>query len=148
MANGTGSRKGKSRVSAHRTHRLSKMPCVVAESPTAVKATAKASRRPSGYAAVATCAAAVSPKPSVVTMRGRSQITIPASIKKALGLEEGDQFEATVRDGGIFLVPVVRYPRAVVEQLQQIAKKAEEHMDELKAYTNVDEMFDDLGIET
>jgi len=32
--------------------------------------------------------------------------------------------------------------------LQQIAKKAEEHMDELKAYTNVDEMFDDLGIET
>ena len=48
-------------------------------------------------------------------IRGRSQITIPADIIKKLGISEGDKFEVMERDGGIFLCPVVVYPKDKIE---------------------------------
>lgn len=47
----------------------------------------------------------------LIEMRGRSQITIPAEMVKNLGIKEGDQFEVIEKDGGIFLCPVVVYPK-------------------------------------
>ena len=44
-------------------------------------------------------------------IRGRSQITIPAEIIKKLGISEGDKFDITEKDGGIFLCPVIVYPK-------------------------------------
>ena len=44
-------------------------------------------------------------------LRSRSQITIPAEIIKHLGISEGDKFEVMEKDGGIFLCPVVIYPK-------------------------------------
>lgn len=59
----------------------------------------------------------------VVELRAKSQITIPSETVKNLGLKTGDQFEVAERDGGIFLIPVVTYPKAYVEKLESEAKK-------------------------
>ena len=52
-------------------------------------------------------------------IRGRSQITIPAEIIKKLGISEGDKFDIVEKDGGIFLCPVIVYPK---DKLLKIAK--------------------------
>ena len=56
-------------------------------------------------------------------LRSRSQITIPAEIIKNLGISEGDKFEIMEKDGGIFLCPVVIYPKEKLMALAQLLKK-------------------------
>ena len=58
-------------------------------------------------------------------LRGRSQITIPAEIIKSLGISEGDKFEVIEKDGGIFLCPVVVYPKDKIKQIAKIIKETE-----------------------
>ena len=80
----------------------------------------------------------------LVEMRARSQITLPSEITKKMGLNEGDKFEVMERDGGVFLCPVVVYPKAKLEKLAQIIK---EHENDISAvYDSVEDMFSDLGI--
>jgi AbrB family looped-hinge helix DNA binding protein len=80
-------------------------------------------------------------------LRSRSQLTIPAEIIRKIGATEGDKFDVMEKDGGIFLCPVVVYPK---EKLKKIAKLIHESKDELssqKKYGNVGEMFADMGID-
>lgn len=80
-------------------------------------------------------------------IRGRSQITIPAEIIKKLGISEGDKFEVMEKDGGIFLCPVVVYPKEKLTQIAKLLKKAEDDLANQKAYDDVTEMFADMGID-
>lgn len=80
-------------------------------------------------------------------IRGRSQITIPAEIIKKLGISEGDKFEVMEKDGGIFLCPVVVYPKKKLTQIAKLLKEAEDDLANQKAYDNITEMFADMGIE-
>lgn len=82
----------------------------------------------------------------LVELRQRSQITIPAEIVKRLNLHEGDQFEVIEKDGGIFLCPVVVYPREKMQEIAKIFKEAKED-ETLKEYDSVEEMFKDMGID-
>lgn len=75
-------------------------------------------------------------------LRSRSQITIPAEIVKSLGVSEGDKFEIYEKDGGIFLCPVVVYPKAKMARIAEIIKESKS-----KEYDSVEEMFSDMGIE-
>lgn len=75
-------------------------------------------------------------------LRSRSQITIPAEIVKRLGVSEGDKFEIYEKDGGIFLCPVVVYPKAKMARIAEIIKESKS-----KEYDSVEEMFSDMGIE-
>ena len=82
----------------------------------------------------------------VVELRAKSQITIPSETVKSLGLKTGDQFEIVEKDGGIFLIPVVTYPKAYVEKLETEARKT---ADEIKSgerpvFDSVDAMMDSL----
>ena len=80
----------------------------------------------------------------LVEMRARSQITLPSEIIRNLGLNEGDKFEAIERDGGVFLCPVVIYPKA---EMTKIAKIIKEHNNNpSNVYESVEGMFKDLGI--
>ena len=80
----------------------------------------------------------------MIEMRSRSQITLPVEIVKKLGINEGDQFEVMERDGGVFLCPVVVYPKAKIEEIANIIK---EHKKNPSAtYDNVEDMFKNLGI--
>lgn len=84
----------------------------------------------------------------MIEIRGRSQITIPSEIVKNLGIKEGDKFEVIEKDGGIFLCPVVVYPKKEMVRIAKLIKEtdAEYNNGELKSYTDVDKMFMDMGI--
>lgn len=80
----------------------------------------------------------------LIEMRARSQFTLPSEITKKLGIGEGDKFEVMERDGGIFLCPVVVYPKAKLEKIAKIIKEHESNP--AAAYESVEEMFRDIGI--
>ncbi|WP_312652527.1 AbrB/MazE/SpoVT family DNA-binding domain-containing protein [Proteiniclasticum sp.] len=84
----------------------------------------------------------------LIEMRGRSQITIPSEIVKNLGIKEGDKFEVIEKDGGIFLCPVVVYPKKEIVRIAKLIKETDVEYKSggLKSYDDVDKMFMDMGI--
>jgi len=79
----------------------------------------------------------------LVELRSRAQLTIPTEIVKEIGAEEGDKFDVVTKDGGIFLCPVVVYPKDKIAKIAKILKGA----DNLKEYDDVEAMFADMGID-
>lgn len=79
-------------------------------------------------------------------IRGRSQITIPAEIIKKLGISEGDKFDITEKDGGIFLCPVIVYPKDKLLKIAKLIKDSEVQLAEQKSFDTVGDMFADMGI--
>ncbi|MCL2605551.1 MAG: AbrB/MazE/SpoVT family DNA-binding domain-containing protein [Defluviitaleaceae bacterium] len=80
----------------------------------------------------------------LVEMRERSQITLPSEIIKKMNICKGDKFEVMERDGGVFLCPVVVYPKS---KLERLAKIINDHKKEPTiVYESVEHMFNDLGI--
>ena len=77
-------------------------------------------------------------------IRGRSQITIPAEIIKKLGISEGDKFDIMEKDGGIFLCPVVVYPK---DKIAKIVKESESDTKKKTAFESVEDLFSDMGID-
>ena len=80
-------------------------------------------------------------------IRGRSQITIPAEIIKKLGISEGDKFEIMEKDGGIFLCPVVVYPKDKMAKIAKIIKETETDVSKQTAFDSVEDLFADMGID-
>ena len=80
-------------------------------------------------------------------IRGRSQITIPSEIIKRLGISEGDKFDITEKDGGIFLCPVVVYPKDKIAKIAKIIKESEADIQTQKAFDSVEDLFADMGID-
>ncbi len=80
-------------------------------------------------------------------IRGRSQITIPAEIIKKLGICEGDKFDIMEKDGGIFLCPVVVYPKDKMEKIAKIIKESETDISNQSAFDSVEDLFADMGID-
>lgn len=80
-------------------------------------------------------------------IRGRSQITIPAEIIKKLGIAEGDKFEVVEKDGGIFLCPVVVYPKDKIAKIAKIIKESEAELENTDAFESVEDLFADMGID-
>ncbi|MBO5743339.1 MAG: AbrB/MazE/SpoVT family DNA-binding domain-containing protein [Clostridia bacterium] len=80
-------------------------------------------------------------------IRGRSQITIPAEIIKKLGISEGDKFEVIEKDGGIFLCPVVVYPKDKLLKIAKIIKESEAFLSSQDGFGTVEDMFADMGID-
>ncbi len=82
-------------------------------------------------------------------LRSRSQITIPAEIIKNLGISEGDKFEIVQEGGGIFLCPVVVYPKEkmlALAKLAKLPKEVEQDTANQKELASVDDMFADMGL--
>ena len=82
----------------------------------------------------------------LVEMRARSQITIPQKISKTLGFKEGDMFEIAIHDDGLFLCPVVVYPKAKMEKISKVLKEHEDN--ESAVYDSVEDMVNNWGSET
>ncbi|MBE6965943.1 MAG: AbrB/MazE/SpoVT family DNA-binding domain-containing protein [Ruminococcaceae bacterium] len=79
-------------------------------------------------------------------IRGRSQITIPAEIIKKLGISEGDKFDIVEKDGGIFLCPVIVYPKDKLLKIAKIIKDSEIELSSQESFDTVEDMFADMGI--
>jgi len=80
----------------------------------------------------------------LIELRARSQITLPNEIIKNLGINEGDKFEVMEREGGVFLCPVVVYPKTKLEKIAKIIKDHEQTPSAV--YNSVGDMFKDMGI--
>jgi len=80
-------------------------------------------------------------------IRGRSQITIPAEIIKKMGISEGDKFDVMEKDGGIFLCPVVVYPKDKLLKIAKLIKDSEKNLSEQQSFDTVEDMFTDMGID-
>ena len=80
-------------------------------------------------------------------IRGRSQITIPSEIIKRLGISEGDKFDIVEKDGGIFLCPVVVYPKDKLLKIAKLIKDSEKELSAQESFDNVENMFADMGID-
>ena len=80
-------------------------------------------------------------------IRGRSQVTIPADIVKKLGISEGDKFDITEKDGGIFLCPVVVYPKDKIAKIAKLIQNADGETAKQTAFESVEDMFADMGID-
>ena len=80
-------------------------------------------------------------------IRGRSQITIPSEIIKKLGISEGDKFEIMEKDGGIFLCPVIVYPKDKIAKIAKILKESESDTKKKTVFESVEDMFSDMGID-
>lgn len=80
----------------------------------------------------------------LIEMRARSQVTLPAEIIKSLGINEGDKFEVMERDGGVFLCPVVVYPKAKLEQIARIINDHDNNPS--RAFDSVEALFRDIGV--
>ena len=76
-------------------------------------------------------------------LRTKSQITIPKEIIKRLNLSEGDKFEIYEKDGMIYMVPVVVYPKKYVDDLlNEITEmKAKIASGEQPTFDNVEDLF-------
>lgn len=48
---------------------------------------------------------------TIIRIRERAQITLPAEVRKALNVEKGDYLEAEVVEGGLMLKPVALLDR-------------------------------------
>lgn len=79
-------------------------------------------------------------------IRGRSQITIPAEIIKKLGISEGDKFDIIEKDGGIFLCPVIVYPKEKILKIAKLIKDSEIELSSQESFDTVEDMFADMGI--
>ncbi len=79
-------------------------------------------------------------------IRGRSQITIPAEIIKKLGISEGDKFDIVEKDGGIFLCPVIVYPKDKILKIAKLIKDSEIELSSQGSFDTVEDMFADMGI--
>ena len=80
-------------------------------------------------------------------IRGRSQITIPAEIIKKLGISEGDKFDIIEKDGGIFLCPVIVYPKDKLLTIAKFIKESETQLSTQESFDTVEDMFADMGID-
>ena len=79
-------------------------------------------------------------------IRGRSQITLPSEIIKKLGISEGDKFDIVEKDGGIFLCPVVVYPKNKIIKIAKIIKNSESQLSAQESFDTVEDLFVDMGI--
>ena len=79
-------------------------------------------------------------------LRVKSQITIPKEIITRLGLSEGDKFDIFEKDGMICLMPVVVYPKKVVEELRSEISQVKENLNSGKqpVFDSIDALFADL----
>ena len=76
-------------------------------------------------------------------LRQKSQITIPKEIIKKLNLSEGDQLEVYEKDGMIYMIPVVVYPKKYVDALLSEVNdlKAKIASGEQPTFDNVEDLF-------
>ena len=79
-------------------------------------------------------------------LRQKSQITIPKEIVTKLGLSAGDKLEIVEKDGAIYMMPVVVYPKKYVDDLRREIADTKEKLAAGKqpVFDSVDALLADL----
>jgi antitoxin component of MazEF toxin-antitoxin module len=79
----------------------------------------------------------------IAELRAKAQVTVPREVVLELGLNEGDKFEVTVKNGVIKMIPVAVYPKNYVERLEAQVREAQALIEsgDLKSYSSADELI-------
>lgn len=79
-------------------------------------------------------------------LKDKSQVTIPKSVIKELGLNRGDMFDVVVDNGTVLLIPVVVYPKAKAKELEALASAARKSAaaGDALVYDDVEDLIADL----
>lgn len=79
-------------------------------------------------------------------LRKKSQITIPKRLIDKLGLSEGDKLEISEKDGAIYIMPVVVYPKNYIDELKDEIEdiKRNIELEKQPIFENIDELFENL----
>ncbi|MCI8378820.1 MAG: AbrB/MazE/SpoVT family DNA-binding domain-containing protein [Lachnospiraceae bacterium] len=82
-------------------------------------------------------------------LRQKAQVTIPREIIVKLGLSEGDKLDIFEKDGFIYIMPVVVYPKKYLNELKEEINdvKAKLASREQPVFDSVDALFDKLETE-
>lgn len=82
-------------------------------------------------------------------LRQKSQVTIPKEIVTKLGLSEGDKLEVFEKDGAIFMMPVVVYPKKYLDALRKEVSTVKEKLasGEQPTFDSMDALFAKLDEE-
>jgi len=71
---------------------------------------------------------------ALVKVKGRFQITIPASIRRKLGLKVGDYLELEESEGSIVLRPVAvidKRKREALERLERVLERVRQRLEDI-----------------
>ena len=76
-------------------------------------------------------------------LRAKSQITIPKELVDKLGLSEGDKLDVYEKDGMICLIPVVVYPKNLLDDLRREIETTKVRIasGEQPVFDNLDALF-------
>lgn len=79
----------------------------------------------------------------IVEVRAKNQITIPKEISKSLGINVGDQFDMIEKDGMVYMIPVVTYPKAYMDELDKEMEqlRVDIKSGKAKGFTDIDKMI-------
>ncbi len=82
-------------------------------------------------------------------LRQKSQITIPKEIIVKLGLSEGDKLDIFEKDGTIYMLPVVVYPKKYLDELRSELGEVKEKIasGEQPVFDSVDALFAKLEVD-
>jgi len=88
---------------------------------------------------------------AILTVQGRGTLTLPAELRRRLGIERGTQVELIERaDGVVELRPVITVPADQAwfwtERWQRMEREVDEHVErgEVTRSGDIDEMFADV----
>ena len=82
---------------------------------------------------------------SLVTVKDKFQVTIPAKLREELGLEVGDMLEATIEGDRIVLRPKAVVDRATIaERLSRVLAQVAEPRDEAEEARIMDEVIAEI----
>ena len=79
-------------------------------------------------------------------LKDKSQVTIPKTIVKELGLKRGDMFDVVVENGAVMFIPVVVYTKEKADELEALAASAKKSAagGEAAIYDDVEGLIQDL----
>jgi len=79
-------------------------------------------------------------------LRKKSQVTIPKEVVSKLGLKEGDKLDIIEKNGMIWIMPVVVYPKKYIEDLQEEITDVKKKISEGKQpiFDHVEDLFKQL----
>ena len=79
-------------------------------------------------------------------LKDKSQVTMPKTIVKELGLKRGDMFDVVVENGAVMFIPVVVYTKEKADELEALAASAKKSAagGEAAIYDDVEGLIQDL----
>ena len=76
----------------------------------------------------------------------KGQVIIPAEIVEKLKLKEEDYMSVSIREGGLFLCPMLVCPRTDIEKIASMVKDLEKLSKDPDSYYGISKMFSDMGV--